>query len=396
MGRFNMRLRPIYGENEQTGPEKFQQAVQGGLDWYAGRRETARQEGNTVGAAGGTRLPDEARPGIRERVRGIGTAIGDAIHGRGPGLPHPQIEPILRPTGTFAPSYPQRPGAQPMDERLDPYGNADDMVTDAILRRSVQPSPPIGALPPSPRPEGPLGAPSIGADNGMPTITPAAPERTYQYEGSDGARYELPQTGERERTNKMLAYEREVALKEAADDRNDARTSERSLQHDQRMVDYYDRRDERRGTQQAQHDARVAEMKRNLARLTGAGRGNSPEALAIRKQLADLAERKENRITEQGAAGLDARTAATEQRGVVTDPSQQRRLKRIPGAADANAQRQQRVDAAIARARETANRSRNRVADKPMAAKRAKELQTEGHTPADIRKIMQAEGYKVQ
>lgn len=390
MGRFNLRLRPVYADDEPTTGEGIARGVQMGLDWYAGRREAARAEGNEVLARGGERLPDEPVGGVRGRIqRGIGGLIR-RIPGVGGMLEGPQ------PTGTFVESRPGRPGAFPMDEVLT-APSADDIVTDAILR-DYEPSLRSSVTRPAPvGPRAPVGpGPSIGPSNGLPTLMSASPERTFEYRGSDGARYRLPQVGERERTNRMALYEREAAIREAADARNDERTATREYEHDRRMADIYEDRDERTATRQEAHDTRTAAMRDRLARLTRAGAGNSPEALAIRRDLADLAIRREQRITEQGAARIDASTAATEQRGVVTDPLDRRMLERNPRAKAENDARQARVDQALKRSRETANRTRNRVADRATVQTRAQALQRMGLTRDQIRAQMQAEGFDVR
>lgn len=403
-----MRLRSIYDEGERTTGENIARGVQSGLDYYAGRRETARQEGNTVGAAGGVRLPDQPTPSIRQRIGGIGQRIGEMIHGS-PGGP-----PVLRPTGTFVEQRPSRPGAMPMDEQGMGTPNPDDLVTDAIMGRPargpvVQPTPPVGALPPSPRMmPGGLAGPSLATQDMYSQAAQQAaqqPERTFEYQGSDGARYQMPQTGERERGNRMLEYGAQTAMKEAADDRNDARTAQRSLEHDTRMADIYANRDETRGEQQRAHDERTAAMRARLATLTGAGRGNSPEALDIRRQLADLAVRREDRLATQGAAGLDARAAGIEQKGAVTDPRDRRRLDRNPAAKAANDTKLSRADSAAARVREDAGelRAKNTPATKPPRAPTLSAARTEqdrlmrrGLSQAQARANMRAAGWPIK
>lgn len=408
MGRFNLRVRPVYSEADQlTGPEKFQQGIQGGLDWYAQRRETARTEGNEALSRGGERLPDAPIGGVRGRMRaGVGSLIR-RIPGVGNMIDGPPTPPTLQPTGTFAPTrYPgevrRRGDFMPDEEQGEVPGmpDPDDIVRSAIMRanRVVPPTQPVGALPTTqPRPSaGPAISASIA---GLPGLD-VPPERTFEYEGSDGARYRMPQVGERERTNKMIEYGSEAALKDRYDVLNDQRTAERERLHDERMKDIYAQRDETRGDQQLAHDQRVEAMRARLAKLTGAGQGNSPEALSIRRQMAEIARDRENRLgvqqginAERAAAGIESSTAATEQRGVVTDPLDRRMLERNPRAKAANDAREMRVEQSLKRAREGANRVLNRAATREQAAKRIQELKRITTDPARIRQQMIDEGY---
>jgi hypothetical protein len=394
MGRYSLNVRSIYDKNEPTFGEGLARGVQSGLDWYASEREKARQEGNTVRSQGGVRQPDEARPGIRQRIRGVGAALGDLVHGRAPGPPD------LQPTGPFvAQQGGAMAGVAPGPAHTDPsgwseqmppgVGNADDMVTDAIMGRPygvVRPTGPVDALPASPRPM--PGGPMLYDGTTIP------PEREYTYEGADG-KYTVPQAGERERVNRMLEYGTQAQVKEGADVRNDARTADRAEAHDERIARIYAGRDDVRGQQQAAHDLRVGQLRERIARLTGAGRGNSPEALSIRRQLADLAERKEERLANEGVARVEAQTAATEQKAVVTSPRDKRIINRDPQQKAANDQRQGDVDSALKRSREAANRVRNSRASVTMQRQRAQELKSMGLSKDAALAQMQAEGYRV-
>ncbi len=407
MGRFNLRLRSIYDENEPTTGEGIARGIQGGLDWYAQRRETARQEGNVVRGAGGVKLPDQAQPGIGERIRGVGRRIGEVIHGR------PAGGPDLHPTGPFVmdpggfDGSPRQPGPGGFTELgfgIPSPADVNASIVRGVNPQSVvQPREAVGALPPE-QIRGSL-TPNLAVPNGLPAIQAAAPERTFEYEGSDNARYRMPQVGERERSNKMLDYERQTAIKEAADDRNDQRTADRSLEHDQRMVDYYDRRDRTRGEQQQAHDQRMATINARLAQLRGTGKGNSPEALSLRREALDLARQKERRIAEQGASGLEARAAATESGLVVTDPLDRRMMERDPKAKAANDAREQRVTGGLASVRSGASRVRatavkaNRPPARPdITSARAEvaRLRGQGLSEQDARAALRAAGWPIK
>ena len=445
MGRYGMRLRSIYDADEPTGGERIMGAVQGGLDWYAQRRETARQEANQVGAAGGERLPDQPVGGLRGRVqRGIAGALA-RIPGLG-GLNAPQAptnlpqyggyDEGLRPTGTFVESRPSRPGAFPMDENPEAFErseaddrgipDADDMVSGAIarglppdLRRVVPPTPPVGALPPSPRIT-PRGGPSITsagptAPMGGPMLYAGSmqPERTFEYQGSDGARYRMPQTGERERSNRMLEYGAQMEAKDAIKHRDDdeqiaalvaggmppAEARARVLSNTVRYDEVYG--------QQRNKPLTFEERKQLVelsARLRAQGRFSEARQIdqRLRERQLDIAEKREERLgregtarIEQGAGKMEAGVAATEQRGVVTNPIDKRMLERDPRAKAANDARQARVDQSLQRARESANRTRNSVASPEQARARIAELRRlkPNITAAEIKTQMRAEGY---
>lgn len=443
MGRFNLNVRPVYDPNEPTFGEQLSRGIQGGLDYYAGRRERARQEGNTVGAAGGVRQPDRGQPGIKGRLRGIGSAIGNIIHGSPPELPHPQIGP----TGTFAPGTlapgygTADPSRYPMDERipgeeaLETMPDADDMVSGAMLGRVVRPSPPIDALPLSARPAlNPAlgGGPSIGVNNGLPTLLAASPERTFEYEGEDGSRYRMPQTGERARTQRMEEQEATLGLKDRYQQKDQedqiaalvaagmppAEARARVLNNVVRYDEEFGQRRpatltyEERSKLAAEHDARIEAMRVRLARLTGAGRGNSPEALAIRRMIAETGAKREERLGEQrgdanikASGQLEATTAATEQRGAVINPRDRRRLERDPAAKAANDARIARADSAVSRAQSSAEQLRTRAvpATKPpsnpnLQNARVEEarLKRRGLSTEQARAAMRAAGWPIK
>lgn len=418
-----MRLRSIYDEGEPTLGEGIQRGLGEALGYYAQRRETARQEGNAAGAAGGVRLPDAPQPSIRQRLGGIGRRIGEVIHGSAGGPPQ------LEPTGTFAPS--RYPGERPFhgdfvpdEERGETPGmpDPDDIVTGAItgqhpFRKVVPPMGPVGALPPSPRilpggPTAPMGGPNLAVQNGLPTISAASPERTYEYQGADNSRYRMPQTGERERSNRMLEYGAQIQMKDAMQHRSDEEKIKALVDGGMsptearaRVLNNVVRYDDEYG-QQRSSGALTYEERANLERLKASLRvkvANGTATSQDRQKLRELQERrlglderKFQNTVESGAARVEATTAATEARGIPTNPRDRRALERNPAAKAEVEARQQRVDAAIARARSSADRARNRVADRATAAARARSLKAEGHTPADIARIMQAEGFRVQ
>jgi hypothetical protein len=369
-----------------------------------------------VGAAGGTRLPDQPRPSLGARVRGVGQGLRDILHGTQPGGAGGGG--MLRPTGTFVADSGEPQHEFGMDEQMQGMQhmpNPDQIVTDAIAHRPyspaealghvVQPMPPVGALPPSPRP-------MPGQQPGMPGQPPMPGIQTFNYEGSDGAHYQMPQAGERERNNRMLEYGTQSAIKEAADDRNDQRTADRALEHDKRMVDYYDRRDETRGNQQQAHDERVAAMRARLATLTGAGKGNSPEALALRRRMIELGERREERLntegvarTEQGAARIESAAGTATTRGAVTDPLARRMNDRDPAKKQANDTRLSRADSLQRVATERADRSvtLRRGANPPRGAATIQTARAEearligaGMTKEQARASMRAKGWPIK
>lgn len=396
MGRFNLAVRPVYRDDEPTGGERIQQGLQGGLDWYAARRETARGEANTVGAAGGRKLPDEAKPGIRQRIGGIGQRLGEIVHGRAPGLPDVGG---LQPTGPFVARQQGRPGAMPMDEQLDPYGNADDMVTDAIMQgrggapnpalgpaRMVPPTPPQGALTPSPRmmPGGPrMGVGGMPASPSMSPGMSPSPARTFEYQGSDGARYEMPQTGERERVNRNEELGYQTSLKEGL-----------SKQHEEEsisaLVNAGMPEDEARArvlTNTVKYDEEYGrrgpltlDEREKLVRLAASLRsqGRNAEARAIdqklRERSLDIQAQREGRLAEEGgtrainqAGQAESRVAATAQRGVITDPLNRKIAERDPAQRAEQAGRRAQVDSANARQSQAAAelRERGTQASKP-------------------------------
>jgi hypothetical protein len=273
--------------------------------------------------------------------------------------------------------------------------------------RVVPPTQPMNALPsstprPSAGPLAPVGGPMLYDQQGIPD------ERTFEYQGSDGSRYQMPQTGERERAARMLEY----GIKEGIDSRNDERTATREYEHDERMRDIYAQRDETRGAQQAAHDARVDAMRARLARLTRAGAGNSPEALDIRRKMAEIAAQRENRLgvqqginAERGAATIESNAIRTDASQIVKDPLDRRMLQRDPKAAAANAAREQRVEQGVAGLRGSASRVRAAVTkaspppsrpDRPSAKAEEARLMRQGLAQEDARAAMRAAGWPIK
>lgn len=417
MGRYSLNLRPVYGRDEPTFGEQLSRGIQFGLDTYEKRREAERGEQNEVLSRGGTRLPDAAPSGIegavRRGARGIGDLLGRAIGRR----------PSLEPTGTFVESRPSEPGRFPMDERLPQTPDPDQIVTDAILRRVVPPAAPQGALPPTPR--GSVQGPSIAPNPGLPALNTAGTqnygERSFDYQGIGNRRYTMPQTGERERTNRMLEYGQQTAIKEGAHTREQedeiaaltaagmpanearARVLTNTVRYDE---EYGPQRShsltyEERSKLSAEHDQRMAEIRARLARLTGAGRGNSPEAMDLRRRALELNERKFAASGERGAASTETAIGSQEQRAVKPDPygmlSDEEKA--------ANAVRQRQADETRGRAREHAGnaatiaRGANAPSGTPtLQTARAEEarLISAGMTREQARKSMKAKGWPIK
>jgi hypothetical protein len=406
-------IRSIYDPNEPTVGEGIARGIQGGLDWYAARRETARQEGNTVGAQGGVRLPDQPRPSIGQRIRGIGRAIGEVVHGSTPGM-----QPTWHPTGTFVDRQPppDQPGdfAQsgdqdgdydPGDSDRDGDVRSGSVVAD-MLGRVVRPTGPVDALPPSPRP-----APALGrAQPAMASAGPTAPlsegERSFIYEGSDGARYRMPQTGERERVNAEQEYERRTRFLETL------RRQREQEQIDALIAGGVDPEDARAEvlTGTTRYDDRYGQNSRaltyeeraNLERLKASLKAKVSNGTATSEDRRRLREIQEGRLqldrqkfeagNDRAVAGAEATQAGIRQRGVVTNPMDQSMMG--TDAQRQNRIRQAKVDEQLQRAASATNRMRNRTATAEDAARRIRELKRMGITdPRRIRGQMKAEGY---
>jgi hypothetical protein len=428
MGRYNFRVRPIYGENEPTFGEQLSGGIKLGLDLYEGRREAQRQEQNEVLSRGGTRAPDAAPDGIegavQRGVRGIGRGIGGLIRripGVGDRLEGPQ------PTGTFVENS-RNVGYQPglLDTTTMGRDQVNGGIADALgafegatdLRRVVPRAAPVGALPPETT-RGTL-APTLAAPNGLPQLQAASPERTFEYQGVGNRRYQMPQVGERERTNRMLEYEtkaqfdtrvdqerqrREADLYTRARENPDNPQAEGEFRAATKMWPY----EEEFGRQQRANSSMTFEQRKELeelkAKLKAGTASNSDKArlrsiqegnLALARQREERLNRGQAISAEATAGRLDATAAATEQRAVVTDPLDRRMLERNPRAKAENDARQARVDQALRRSAQTANRVRNRVADRATVASRAQALQKMGLPREKIREQLQAEGYPVQ
>lgn len=426
MARFH--LRSIYDENEPTVGEGIMRGVQGGLDWYAQRRETARQEGNTIGAAGGEKLPDAPRPSIRDRLR---TLIHPSEWGNMGGMGQPP----LRPTGTFAPtsypgeghmpgdfapeSYPgegQQPGPAGVNggiaAALGSYRGAGD------LSRVVQPTPPVGALPPTPRlgigvpqmtPAPPVDAPTLATDS---PSSPARRERTFEYQGSDGARYRVPQTGERERENQMLEYENRATYADrlshqhqaeqisalVAGGMDPAEARARVLNNVVRYDDTFGQ--QRAGSLTFDERERLERLKASLRLKVSNGTATSADRARLRdlqERRQDLAERKFETGNDRAAAQAEMGMAGIRQRGVVTDPMDRQMM--TPEQQRENSRRQAQVDEQLGRAATSANRARNRTASEAQVKARIGELRKPPFNITDkarLREQLQAEGYPVR
>lgn len=409
-GRYSLRLRPIYGDDEPTFGEQLSGGIKTGLDLYEARREAQRQEKNAVLSQGGTRNPDAAPSGIEGAVRRGVSALIRRIPGVGDRLDGPQ------PTGTFVETS-RNVGYEP--GLLDTTTVGRDQVNRGIvgalgsfegmgdLRRVVPPTAPVGALP-SEQPRG------------LPTLTATSPERTFEYEGIGNRRYTMPQAGERERTNRMLEYEQKSTLDTRVDQERQRReadlyTRARANPDDPQAEGEFRAAtklwpyEEEFGRQQRANASLTFEQRKELeelkARLKNGTATNSDKARlrSIQEGQLALARQKEERLNrgqqisaETAAGRLDASTAATEQRSVVTDPLDRRMLERNPRAKAENDARQARVDQALRRSAQTANRVRNKVADKATTASRARALQQMGLSRERIREQLQAEGYPVQ
>lgn len=264
MGRYDLRLRPIYDEGELTGPEQLSQGIGRFLGDYAQRQEVGRQERNRIQDAGGTILPDDPAntpSGRWGRVkRGIGRLLGHGTpddpgaigsnerDGLPPGymqaggftLPVPRVpsmpaqvaqqspmqqqQPYSGMPGTTPPIMPSsgRPGTG-WDERIPAgYPPAPGRVPigpERVDESNILHPRPTGPTPQYPQqrqqPQQQRGIGSMLGQAAEPSRDPNAD--TYVYEGAGGVRGRLPNAQGRARVAMDQKIAEETAVTNARD-----------------------------------------------------------------------------------------------------------------------------------------------------------------------------------
>ncbi len=394
MPRYSINPRPIYGPEDLPWQATAARGIGDFLGGMADRQARKRAEQNAIAAQGGTQLPDEPQPGIMDRIRGIGSAIGSMIHGTPPGT---------NPAGEITGA--QRDGVVP--SQVTPNAQMPVLPQARVEGGYATPNPP-SLFPRASVPAMNQPAPTAAAPrpNAQPTTIGAA-IKPYTYHGEFGNYSVDPLYGARVQAEgkDMVTHQHEeeqiASLVAAGMDPTRARA---------KVLNNVVRYDEdfgmpRRGSSLT-YQQRVDLLDRNnrvrleLGHLAAAGRQQTAE---YRQKLLEQRELEDRlRADENLARGISSEAAGVERtipQGVprIVEESQPGGKERIAGAT-------QRAQELRGQAREIRGKNAQRFQTGTAAGDRfspdatrarALELKKQGYSKSAIYEMMKREGYNV-
>jgi hypothetical protein len=395
MGRYSLALRPKYGADEKTRGEYMEQGIGAAIKGVLDYQEAGRQERNTMGAAGATRLPTDPAntPGGRWDAvkRGVGTLLGRggaAVQPTQPiaGAPSsamPQSIVPLPPT-TVAPPRPRI--ATSMQEAMSMSQPSPNQGFDSSHPASFDAAPAMTATPTNPAINAPVAAARSGARGIAGALEP------YTYEGVHGDRYSVdPAHAERQKIAvaeeaKTRTEEDQIASLVAAG-MPAAEARARVLNNVVRYDEQFGQRPRTGGVSQTDWNAREELRQRHrveIERLHAAGRLTSTQLQQERLKL-QQEEAADRRAAAQERAGReDVKGDVTIGNAIETE------------AQKADRERKERArDARIGSASTAQDRLKNSHASRETVAARARTLQAAGKTREQIAAQLRAEGYRV-
>lgn len=400
-GRFGLNLRPVYGADEQTGPEQVQRGIGSAIDSYMALKEQGRQERNTMAAAGAVRQPRSAPQGIMGRVR---RAIG-ADDGYGePGMPAPAAMPQpvgAGPTPAFNPNTattgdtnrqiaggvmpmtPPRPNiASSMAEAMN-MGHTPGMNGNPAA--DAAPSPVAASTPTSP-------AVHRGISSAL---------QPYTVEGAQGDRYSVDPLHE-QRVKDGLSSEHENEQIQALVDAGmpEATARAKVLNKVVRYDETFGQKTRGGSVSQTDWAAREAQRqanRREMEQLHQAGRISSQELQRRRLDMErEAAEDRRNAAADR-SSNEDVRneTAIAGQYGKRVPNNPVAAAMQSPAEKAASDKARREADKHLGAAVDAQTARRNAKAPQTQAAARARALKAAGKSREEIAATMTAEGYRI-
>lgn len=418
MPRYSLNLRPIYGPEDVPWQQSLGQGISNAIGEYQRKKEIGRQEANQVGAIGGVPVPDAPSPSPMDRLRSIGSTIGDVLHGRfnqgstvpnatgserdglAPGTPPalPAGAPIPTPTGGPLPmsvfdrgaggALPQpagRPGVNPA-LGVSPETRAGRMAPPPVMTSAM----PAAPVPPR-----------------QPAATIGSAIHPYTYEGITGQKYSVdPLYGAR------VAAEGKTMAKDAEDEQAIsalvAAGMDPKLARAKVLTNTvkYDEQYGMRGNASRLTFAERAKLQSDnnavrlqIARMAAAGRQDTAEyrkALLQQRQIED-----QLRADEREAAGYASEAAAVERTipsgtNRIVEQSQPGGAERIEGAAKTAAElRGKARDIRGKNAQRFRTGTGGTTFTPEQTRARAIELKNQGYSKSAIYEMMKREGYNI-
>ncbi len=199
MGRYSMRLRNIWGDDEPTWGESAQHGMEAGLDYMTKKAEADREFGNEVSKQGGTIAKQR---GIADRLRDWkGTLPGHGDYNSGGEFDQASAPPMASTERAPAPgsvasrsnSY-DGPTGDFVGEDYDVGGGPRGSLPNSMLPTPTGFNPRAGALPQMQQPSRGI----AGAINASQQPQQQQPQQqqddTYEVRGPNGERARIPRT----------------------------------------------------------------------------------------------------------------------------------------------------------------------------------------------------------
>lgn len=388
-----LNRRPIYDEDELTGPEYLSRGISGAIDYFMKQREAGRLEQNEMAKEGAVALPEDPNANPMGRLRGIKRGIGALLH-RGQAQTTP---PFVPPSG---------PGEVPQGPYIDESGAFGQPGPQRIRGGIMMPNRPRPTPPFNPQKD--YGGSRIGArifdEIGGGGVPP------YTLEGQSGRRYQIdPMRDQRiklagsemeygqQRGHVQAEQERQIAAAVAAgmpEPEARARVLNNLMRYDE---EFGQRSRSGSGMTQADRlqiqdrlDRRAAATRAMQLRLQTMRSGSAEERAQLQAEVSRL-----NREQQADLATLrsyDQQAASAE--GAVTRMSADPAATAMPAGRERLGQEQQRAKTAADSAAAARSRVQNRGTRKSVQD-RDSELKAQGKNASERLRILKAEGYNV-